>query len=72
MNIDELEISPKSYGKAFNSYNKLIQRDYILKDKIREYARSIVDDDLYNMGCVYDVNGTLIRRESEELLDNDN
>ena len=63
-----MEIKVRGYGKTLESYKDLIQRDYILKDKIREYAKSIVDDDLYEMDCCYDVNGTKIRKELEELL----
>ena len=66
-----MEMKVRGYGKTLNSYKNLIQSDYILKDKIREYAKSIVDDDLYEMDCCYDVNGTKIRRDLERLLDND-
>jgi len=49
---------------------KLIQNDERAKKlkKIEEYVRNIVDDDLYKMNCCYDVNGTEIRKELEELL----
>lgn len=49
---------------------KLIQNDERGKKikKIEEYARDIVDDDLYKMNCCYDVNGTQVRRDLEELL----
>lgn len=63
-----MEIKVRGYGKSWNNYKNLIQSDYILKDKIREYAKSIVDDDIYKTNCCYDVNGTKIRRELEELL----
>lgn len=66
-----MEIKVRGYGKAFENYKNLIQRDYILKDKIREYAKSIVDDDIYEMNCCYDVNGTKIRKELEELINDD-
>ncbi len=49
---------------------KLIQNDERAKKlkKIGEYARDIVDDDTYKAGWLYDVNGTQVRRDLEELL----
>lgn len=62
-----MEKKVRGYGKSwkagFNECNEM------WKEKIREYAKSIVDDDLYEMDCCYDVNGTQIRRELEKLLD---
>lgn len=72
MTNSEKWLKVRGYGKTFESYKNLIQRDYILKEKIREYAKSIVDDDTYKMNWRYDVDGTNIRRELEELIDNDN
>lgn len=50
--------------------DKLIQNDERAKKlkKIEEYARNIVDDDTYKADWVYDVNGTQVRRDLEELL----
>lgn len=66
-----ISLKVRGYGKAFDNYNKFIKRDYILKEKIREYAKTIVDDDIYKMNCCYDVNGTRIRKELEELINNE-
>ena len=64
-----MEIRVRGYGKSFRAgYNECNE---MWKEKIREYAKSIVDDDIYKMNCCYDVNGTKIRKELEELLKND-
>ena len=49
---------------------KLIQNDERAKKlkKIEEYVRNIVDEDIFKIDCAYDVNGTEIRKELEELL----
>lgn len=69
---DEKNKVPKTY-LILNHYQleeleKIINENYITKEKIREYAKSIVDDDLYKMNCCYNVNGTQVRRDLEELL----
>ena len=49
---------------------KLIQNDERAKKlkKIEEYTRNIVDDETYKADWLYDVNGTQVRRDLEELL----
>ena len=36
--------------------------------KIEEYTKNIVDDETYKADWLYDVNGTQVRRDLEELL----